>query len=112
MNEDYKELVEYLDGKFTKIDENFAKADERFTKIDAKLENLSVGFAELKTVKADKTDIESLKANFNDLQTSVDTYAEKAETVFQELVMFSSQTKRHEKWLVQIAGKLGMKLEF
>ena len=91
MKEDYKELVEYLDGKFSKIGEDFT---------------------ELKVYKADKKDIELLKESFNDLQTSVDAYAGKADKFFEELVMLSNQVKRHEKWLQQIADKLGIRLEY
>lgn len=78
MNEDYKELVEYLDEKFGKIDNDFKE----------------------------------LKNNFNLLQTSVDAYATKADTYFQEMVMLSEKVNRHDKWLLQIAEKLGIKLEY
>jgi len=52
------------------------------------------------------------KKDFNDLQTSVDAYAVKADKFFQELVMLSNKVDRHEKWLLQIAEKLGIKLEY
>jgi uncharacterized coiled-coil DUF342 family protein len=59
-----------------------------------------------------KDDIKELKENFNLLQSSVDTYAAKADKFFQELVMLSNKVDRHEKWLLQIAEKLGLKLEY
>ncbi len=59
-----------------------------------------------------KKDFEELKSDFRDLQTSVDAYAKKADDFFQELVMLSHKVDRHEKWLKQIAEKLGMKLEY
>lgn len=59
-----------------------------------------------------ETDFEDLKGGFNQLQTSVDAYAYKADKFFEELVMLSSQVKRHEKWLQQIADKLGIKLDY
>ncbi len=52
------------------------------------------------------------RKDFSDLQTSVEAYAVKADKFFEELVMWSNQVKRHEKWLKQIAEKLGMKLEY
>ena len=55
---------------------------------------------------------EEIKKSFSDLQSSVDTYAEKADAFFQEMVMLSHQVKRHERWIQQIAEKLGMKLEY
>jgi len=78
MNEDHSELIEYLDDKFTRIDERF----------------------------------DEIKKDFVDLQTSVDAYAKKADTYFQEMVMLAHKVDRHEKWFQQIADKLGMKLEY
>ncbi len=57
-------------------------------------------------------DFIDLKKEFNDLQTSVDAYAKKADKFFEELVMLSHKVDRHEKWLLQIADKLGIKLEY
>lgn len=59
-----------------------------------------------------KTMFEELKADFNDLQTSVDAYLKKADNYFQEMLMLAHKVDRHEKWLLQIAEKLGMKLEY
>ncbi len=63
-----------------------------------------------------KEDFESfkdeIKQSFSDLQTSVDVYAKKADTFFQEMVMLSHKVDRHEKWFQQIAEKLGIKLEY
>ena len=50
-------------------------------------------------------------AGFRDLQGAVDSYAKRADTYFQEMVMLSNQNRRHEKWLLQIAEKIGIKLE-
>lgn len=78
MNQDFSELVKYLDGKFTRIDQRFDEA----------------------------------KKDFVDLQSSVDAYAQKADAYFQEMVALSHKVDRHEKWLQQIAEKLGIKLEY
>ncbi len=63
-----------------------------------------------------KEDLESfkdeMKQSFSDLQTSVDAYAKKADTYFQEMVMLAHKVDRHEKWLLQLAQKLGIKLEY
>ncbi len=78
------------------MSENFVELieylDEKFKKID--------------------TDHLALKSDFRDLQVSVDAYAAKADKFFQELVMYTEQQRRHEKWLLQIADKLGIKLEY
>ncbi|HCC60333.1 MAG: hypothetical protein A2402_01540 [Candidatus Staskawiczbacteria bacterium RIFOXYC1_FULL_37_43] len=57
-------------------------------------------------------DFKELKDNFNLLQNSVDAYAVKADTYFQEMTMLSEKVNRHDKWLLQIAEKLGIKLEY
>lgn len=55
---------------------------------------------------------EEIKQSFSDLQASVDAYAKKADTYFQEMVMLSHKIDRHEKWIQQLADKLGAKLEY
>ena len=55
---------------------------------------------------------EEMRKSFSDLQTSVDAYAQKADAFFQEMVALSRKVDRHEKWLQQIATKLGIKLEY
>jgi len=84
MNNDFSELIQYL--------------DERFAKIDTQLEY----------IKENKVD----KSDFNNLLTAVDAYAQKADTYFQEMVMLSHKVDRHEKWLLEIAEKLGIKLKY
>ncbi|OGZ64028.1 MAG: hypothetical protein A3A98_03725 [Candidatus Staskawiczbacteria bacterium RIFCSPLOWO2_01_FULL_40_39] len=63
-----------------------------------------------------KVDFENFKdeyhKDFSNLQTSVDTYAKKADTYFQEMVMLSHKVDRHEKWLQKLADKLGVKLDY
>ena len=54
----------------------------------------------------------STKDDFNKLLTAVDTYAKKADTYFQEMVMLSHKVDRHEKWIRKLAEKLGVKLEY
>jgi len=63
-----------------------------------------------------KEDFESfkdeMKQSFSDLQTSVDAYAKKADTYFQEMVMLTHKVDRLEKWIQEIASKVGIKLEY
>ncbi len=60
---------------------------------------------------ATKQDIEELKKDFANLQTSVDAYAKKADTYFQEMVMLAHKVDKLEKWIHLIAEKVGIKLE-
>lgn len=57
-------------------------------------------------------EFKELKENFSKLATSVDGYALKADKYFQEFLMLAHKVERHEKWLLQIADKLGIKLEY
>ena len=61
---------------------------------------------------ATKLDLEELRGDFINLQTSVDAYAKKADDYFQEMVMLSHKVDRHEKWIQALATKLGVKLEY
>jgi len=84
MNNDFSELIQYLDEKFSKID------------------------IQLEYIKENKTD----KSDFNNLLTAVDSYAHKADGYFQEMVALTHKVDRHEKWLLEIAEKLGVKLKY
>ncbi len=67
-------------------------------------------------VFATKEDLEKmrdeLRVDFSNLQTAVDAYAKKADAYFQEMVMLTHKVDRHEKWIQQLAEKLGVKLEY
>ncbi len=97
MDQDFSELIEYLDGKFKKVDERF----EGLSSIFATKDDLESSINVLPT-----------KEDFSQLSTAVDAYAKKADAYFQEMVMLSHKVDRHEKWFHQIADKLGIKLEY
>jgi len=65
-----------------------------------------------KEVFATKDDFENLRKEFSELQNSIDSYAKKSDSYFQEMVFLSRKVDRHEKWFHQIADKLGLKLEY
>lgn len=54
---------------------------------------------------------DEMRKNFSDLLTAVDSYAKRADTFFQEMVMLSRKVDKMEKWIHQIAEKVGLKLE-
>lgn len=54
---------------------------------------------------------DEMRKDFSDLQTSVDAYAQKADTYFQEMVMLAHKVDKLDKWIHQIAEKVGIKLE-
>lgn len=50
--------------------------------------------------------------DFSNLQTAIDSYAKKSDTYFQEMLMLAHKVDRQEKWIHQIAEKLGLRLEY
>lgn len=105
---DNKELIKYLDGKFSGIDNRFEDVDAwsktatdqfirmegRFEKLEAILEN-----------KADKSDV-------NNLTNAIDALVKSIEDLKMEYSAVTVAINRHETWLKQIADKVGIKLEY
>lgn len=113
MTKDFSELVEYLDKKFVKIDERFDGIDSRFETTDARLDSLANGVQSVNDrLDSVEQDLRDLRGDFVKLQDGVDAYAKKADTYFQEMLMLATKIDRHEKWLHQMAEKLGVKLEY
>ena len=80
---------------------------------DKDVEKLIGAFKEVFPTKLDFDNFkDEYREDFSNMQTSVDAYAHKADKYFQEMVMWSGQIKRHEKWLKEIADKVGIKLEY
>jgi uncharacterized coiled-coil DUF342 family protein len=50
------------------------------------------------------------RKDFSDLLTAVDAYAKKADAYFQEMLMLAHKVDRLEKWILQIAEKVGIQL--
>lgn len=98
MKKDNSELIEYLDEKFSKTDEKISNISKKVLDLDEKLERIEKN-------KADKS------SDVNELTKSVDAYADKADTYFQEMLMLSKKVDRHEKWIKEIAEKVGVKLK-
>jgi uncharacterized coiled-coil DUF342 family protein len=92
MTKDFSELVEYLDEKFTGI-------DKRFEFVDSQIGEL-------------RSDFTTLRERVDAIYSGLDAYAKKADTYFQEMLMLANKVDRHEKWLHQVAEKLGVKLEY
>lgn len=55
---------------------------------------------------------EEVRQDFANLQTAVDAYAKRSDDYFKEMVTLAHKVDRLEKWIQQIAKKLGMKLEY
>ena len=61
---------------------------------------------------ATKLDLKDLREDFSNLQTSIDAYAKKADTYFQEMLVLAHKVDRLEKWIHQLAERLDIKLQY
>ena len=70
----------------------------------------------LQEIFSTKEDLEGFKdevrKSFSGLHSAIDAYAKKVDDYAQEMIMLAHKVDRHEKWLHQIADKLGVKLEY
>ena len=65
-----------------------------------------------KEVFATKEDFESLRSDFSGTQNSIDGYAKKADTFFQELVASKNRMDRHEEWILKLAKQINVHLDY
>lgn len=128
MKGDLKDLKTYLDKKFNKVatkadvDHRFDAVDKRFDEVATKAE-VKEGFADVDhrfdvvatEVVNLRTEMEhgfvDLKKDFRELQSAVSTYATRADTYFQEMVMLTQRVRRLEQWVEDLAAKAGVKLK-
>ena len=54
---------------------------------------------------------DDMAQKLSQLQTAVDMYSQKADGYFQEMLLLSHKVERHERWLKEIATKLGIELK-
>ncbi len=93
MNKDFSELVEYLDGKFVKI-------DKKFDVIEGRIDQC-----------AKQKDLDVLIERVDSLTTSIDKLAKLITDYHQEQMAIKAKMDIHEKWIFQLAEKLGLKLQ-
>ena len=100
--------------KITKANEKIFVTKEDFEK--SQKENISKTIYAYEKIFATKDELEDfreeMRKSFSDLLTSVDTYAKRADGYFQEMLVLSHKLERHEKWIHQVAKKLGVKLDY
>ncbi|MBI4087213.1 MAG: hypothetical protein HY434_00060 [Candidatus Liptonbacteria bacterium] len=107
MKQDFSELVEYLDKKFqetaskqdiARLEGRIEGLDRAITTVDERVDHLEHSF-------------EDLRGDFRNLQIAIDAYAYKADTYFQEMVLLSRKVDRLERWIHQVAEKVGIDLK-
>lgn len=115
MKEDFSELVEYLDGKFNKIDERFEKTatKEHLDRVEGTVNNLTIKVADLdvRMVQVEER-LGKLEESVHALTTAIDKLAKAVDDLRIEYSTIAMKVDRHEKWFHQIAEKLGLKLEY
>lgn len=89
---DLQELKDEIKDFRKDVGEQFSNTEVRFQSVERRFDEM--------------------RQDFLNLQISVDAYAKKADTYFQEMAALGYRVNRHEKWLQQIAEKIGMKLEY
>ncbi|MBI4459840.1 MAG: hypothetical protein HY648_07255 [Acidobacteria bacterium] len=76
------------------------------------IEKLIQGFSQIFATKEDlRVAVDDLSGKMDDVLNAVDAYANKADTYFQEMVMLSHKLDRHERWILQLAERLGVTLK-
>lgn len=115
MKEDFSELVEYLDGKFGKVDEDIKDLRGNMaTKEDLKglaSKDSVAAIADRLVTLEEKMEDLATREDMNTLTNAVDAYAKKADTYFQEMAALGEKLKRHDRWLQEIAEKVGVELK-
>jgi uncharacterized coiled-coil DUF342 family protein len=79
---------------------------------DQDIQKMAKVFATKEDVKDLKEDIGGLKESLQSLIVSVDKLAKVIEDLRQEYVAITAKIDQHEKWIHQLAEKLGIKLDY
>ncbi|OGZ65027.1 MAG: hypothetical protein A2998_01880 [Candidatus Staskawiczbacteria bacterium RIFCSPLOWO2_01_FULL_37_25b] len=79
---------------------------------DKDIQKLMEVLATKDDVKEIKEDLNGLREMVQSLVIAVDNLVKAVSDLSQEYTMISSKVDRHEKWLHQVAEKLGIKLEY
>lgn len=75
--------------------------DQKVNYLDKRIDNLDKKF---------DFQFEDLKKDFRQLQNAVDAYAHKADTYFMEMAVLGNKVDKLERWITQVAEKVGIKL--
>ena len=103
-NEDIKKLKEALSTK-DDLDHFRTEMNQNFAKV--------VTLDEFDQFKAEiKQDLDGLRESVQALTVSIDKLVKAIADMHEEYVMITGKVDRHEKWIQQIAEKLGLTLEY
>ena len=103
-NEDIKKLKEVLPTK-DDLDQFRTEMNQNFAKV--------VTLDEFDQLKDEiKQDMDGLREMVQSLVVSVDKLVKAVADMHQEYVVITGKVDRHDKWIQQIAERLGLKLEY
>jgi hypothetical protein len=103
---DFRELIEYLDGKFNGIDLRFNGIDQRFDSVDLRFDSVDRRFVKV------ESEIQELRDEVRDIYDGLDTYSKNVDDCLQEMTLLNRQANRHENWIQLLARKIGLKLDY
>ena len=101
MKDDLAELVEYLDQKFEKT-----ATKEHLDRVEAKVVDLDVRMTQV------EERLGGLEESVHALTNSIDKLAKAVDDLRVEYSAIAMKSDRHEKWILQLAEKLGLKLDY
>lgn len=110
---DIKEIVIEAIEPFAKVvQKDFQKVDGCFDKIEQDVKLIKYDIKLMKAgVENVKQDVQWMKENSSALFAKLDKFIALYEKHEQELLIFGEQMRRYDKWIRQIAEKVGVKLE-
>lgn len=109
MDKDHSELIEYLDKKFEETAKKKA-VDDLTDDVSSLKESMTELTNKVISIEEKVEDL-ATKEDMNSLRDSVDNYAKKADTYYQEFTALTAKVDRHEKWISQIAEQVGIELK-
>lgn len=95
-NGEYKELMDFLSGKFDQINIRFDQIDNRFEEVNRKLDQ-----------KADRAEVQTM---FNQVNDRITRLTDKIDGYHVGQAGMQKQLDKHEKWHFKTAQKVGLDL--
>lgn len=110
-----KDIQELLDSKIDpfarSVQQEFQKIDRRFEGVDQRFDKAFEVFVTKDEWRDLKNEVQSLRESIQALTGAVDQLTAIIRNLRMEYSAVLSQMDRHEKWIRQIAEKVGVKLE-
>jgi len=100
------------ENDFQKLKELFATKEDLNNLLEKYATKAVEIFVTKEEIQEVKNDINALREQIQALTLSIDKLVKASENLFEEYISIKAHLDRHEKWIKQIANKLGIKLEY